>query len=217
MVEVFEKVSSVTEVGTEFALKGGGVASGLIVGSKLGKLVESYAVAPVTPTSSGTDKVIGWGANNVPKGLAALGLSRVKTGQKWLDNLIVGGVYGLAGDVGVDTIARITNKGAPVAMVGAPSGDNVKIQALLAENAQLKAALEKMGSGAPLVKVEPQLPYGVPALPYTAATVKDVQEKKWQFAQNPAAVRTEEKYAFAGKDITSPEVLVQAFGFMRGD
>lgn len=221
MVEVFERgTADITKFGTEFALKAGGVAAGLVIGSKFGGLVESYAVAPVTATSTTTDKFLGYFANNVPKGIGAIGLAGVKTGKEYIDNIITGGVYGLAGSVGLDTYARLTHKGAPFAVVGAPSEDNVKVQALLAENAQLKAVLEKMGSGAPLVKVEPQLPYGVPVLPYSAAfaaTVKDVQEKKYQFAQNPAAVRTEEKYAFAGKDITSPEVLIQAFGFMRGD
>jgi len=228
MVEVFEKVAGVQEVGTEFALKGGGVAGGLIVGSKLRKMVENLAVVPVIPTSTTTDKLLGWGANNIPKGLLALGLSKVNIGQKWLDDILTGGVYGLAGDVGVDTIARLTNSGAPVAMVGYPmagtvaAGDSAKIQALLAENANLKASLDKLSAGAPLVKVQPQLPYGVPVMPYSAApaaTVKDVQERHYQFAkQNLAVPQTnEQRYAFAGKEITSPDVLVQAFGFSRGD
>lgn len=217
MVEVFEKLSGVQEVGTEFALKGGGVAGGLIVGSKLGKLVENLAVAPVIPTSTTMDKLVGWGANNLPKGLAALGLSKVRTGQKWLDDIVTGGVYGLAGDVGVDTIARLSNAGAPVAMVGAPTGGDVKVQALLAENAQLKASLDRLSAGAPLVKVQPEIPYGVPQMPYSAA-IKDTQERKYQFAQNNGAPQTsEQRYAFAGKELTSPEVLVQAFGFARGD
>jgi hypothetical protein len=222
MVEVFEKVSGVQEVGTEFAFKGGGVAGGLIVGSKLGKLVENLAVVPVIPTSTTTDKLLGWGANNIPKGLAALGLAKVKTGQRWLDDIITGGVYGLAGDVGIDTLARLTNSGAPVAMVGSVFGansgspDNIKVQALLAENAQLKASLDRLGSGAPYVKVQPEIPYGVPTMPYTA-DVKSVQERHYQFAKQAAPQNNEQRYAFAGKEITSPDVLVQAFGFSRGD
>lgn len=220
MVEIFERgTTEITKLGTEFALKAGGVAAGLVIGSKLGGLVESYAVAPVTATSTTTDKFLGYFANNAPKGLGALGLASIKTGKEWMDNIIVGGVYGLAGGVGLDTYARLTNKGAPIATVGIPGEDNVKLQTLMSENAQLKAALERMSSGAPLVKVQPQIPYGVPVLPYSAApTVKEVQEKKFQFAPAPGApVRTEERYAFAGKEVTSPEVLVQAFGFTRGD
>jgi hypothetical protein len=218
MVEVFETgTSEITKFGTEFALKAGGVAAGLVIGSKLGGLVESYAVAPVTATSTTTDKFLGWAANNVPKGLGALGLASVKTGKGWLDNLITGGVYGLAGDVGIDSYARLTNKGAPIAKVGGAPGDNVKIQSLMAENAQLKAALEKMSG--PLVKAQPQLPYGVPQFPYTAApTVEEIQQKKYQFAPGQGApVTTEQRYAFAGREVTSPEVLVQAFGFTRGE
>jgi hypothetical protein len=224
MVEVFEKVSGVQEVGTEFALKGGGVAGALIVGSKVGKVFENLAVTPVIATSPTKDKWIGWGANNLPKGLAALGLAKVKTGQRWIDDMITGGVYGLAGSVGIDTVARLTNAGAPVAFLGSPletAGSDVKVQALLAENAQLKASLDKLSAGAPLVKVAAELPYGIPTMPYTAAAaaVKDVQERKYQFAkQNLAApVSNEQKYAFAGKEVSSPEVLVQAFGFSRGD
>jgi hypothetical protein len=220
MVEVFERVSGVQEVGTEFALKGGGVAGGLIVGSKLGKMIENLAVVPVVPTSTPMDKFIGWGANNVPKGLAALGLSKVKTDQKWINDIILGGVFGLAGDVGIDTLARLTNSGAPIAMVGYPvgvaGGDNGKVQALLAENANLKASLERLSSGAPLVKVQPDLPYGIPQMPYTA-DVKGVQERQYQFARQAAPQNNEQKYAFAGREVTSPEVLVQAFGFSRGD
>lgn len=224
MVEVFEKVSGVQEVGTEFVLKGGGVAGGLIVGSKLGKLVENLAVVPVIPTSTTTNKFVGWGANNIPKGLLALGLAKIKLNQKWLDDILVGGIYGLAGDVGIDTIGRLTNQGAPIAMVGYPMtgtaavGDSVKVQALLAENANLKASLDRLSAGAPLVKVQPEIPYGVPVMPYAAAaTVKDVQERHYQFAKQAAPQTNEQRYAFAGKEITSPDVLVQAFGFSRGD
>lgn len=219
MVEVFERPAApgfagVVEVSTEIAAKGGGVAGGLFIGSKVGKLSESYLAKPVTPTSTMTDKVWAGVANNAPKAALAIGGAKylLKPGEKGvIHDLVLGGVFGLAGDIAVDVVARLTNQGMPTAVVG----DQGKVQALLAENAELKAALEKVSAGVPVVKVQ-GVPYGVPQMPASAA-IKDVIEKKYQAAQYTAPVNTEQRYAFAGKEITSPEVLVQAFGFVRGD
>lgn len=221
MVEVFETsaatgVQSVVDLGTEIAVKGGGVAAGLMAGSKVGKFSEENLAKPVTPASSMTDKVWAGVANNAPKAVIAYvaAKSLLKPGGTgFIHNFVLGGIFGLAGDIVVDGVARFTNQGAPTAIVG----DSVKVQSLLAENAELKTALGKMSAGVHVVKVE-GTPYGIPTMP--SAGIKDIIEKKYQ-AANPtttsAPVSTEQKYAFAGKELTSPEVMVAAFGFTRGD
>lgn len=220
MVEVFETraatgIHSVVELGTEIAVKGGGVAAGLMAGSKIGKFAETNLAKPVTPTSPMTDKIWAGVANNAPKAVVAYGAAKLllKPGATGVvHDFVLGGVFGLAGDIVVDGVARLTNQGAPTAIVG----DTAKVQTLLAENAELKAALEKMSAGLPVVKVE-GVPYGIPIMP--TANIKDIIEKRYQ-AANPtttAPVSTEQRYAFAGRELTSPDVMVAAFGFTRGD
>lgn len=223
MVEVFETraatgMQSVVELGTEIAVKGGGVAAGLMAGTKVGKFSEDNLAKPVTPASPMTDKIWAGVANNAPKAVIAYGAAKVLLkpgGTGLIHNFVLGGVFGLVGDIVVDGVARLTNQGAPTAIVG----DTAKVQTLLAENAELKAALEKMSSGVPMVRVAQGVPYGVPIMP--TADMKNIIEKKYQAAAaNPtttAPVTTEQRYAFAGKELTNPDVMVTAFGFTRGD
>jgi len=210
MVDIYERAKrttgDITEVGLDLGVKGVGVGGGLFTGKFIGDFTEQLVTTPVTATSPLLDKLIAWLSNNVPKGIAAYALTRMETGSPMVDKILEGGVYGLAGSVVVDTYSRALHKGVPTLMLGDDNSSG-RIQSLLQENSQLKQAIQNMQSRGSTVRIEQVNP------PVQVAQPNRPLERKYEFAE-PEKRPLERKFEFTGKNVTSPEVLSEGFGFL---
>lgn len=192
----------ITDIATDMALGGAGVAVALVSGKFIGDTVEQIVGDPVTPESPLTEKFIAWLGNNTPKVAVAMIAHKIETGYVPLDKAIVGLEYGLAGSVAIDTYARASNHGVPTLVL--ESGANNRVQALVNENSQLKAAVRKL-TGRTMSSTE------AAAGGVIDAQVKRPVDKEFEFADRAMKRPLDEKYQFVG-DPTSPEVLA-GFGF----
>jgi hypothetical protein len=148
------------EVGTVLATEGIGVAGGFIGAAFIGRQVENFLVkTPVTATSSLTDKIIAWGANNIPK-LALWWLSKdyaIEPGEVVtpMKEVLADGRKALAGSIAFDTILRLANSGVNPAKAELwgwevlkddkelSSSQKSDVQRLIKENSALRAELNK--------------------------------------------------------------------------
>jgi len=217
MVDIYERTRRATgdiaETGLDLGIRGVGVGAGLFTGKFIGDFTEQLVTEPVDESSSKLDMFIAWLSNNIPKGVAAYALTRMETGDDTVNKILDGAVYGLAGSVIVDTYTRATHKGVPTLVLG--KSDSAKVQTLLQENAQLKQMVQNLQSRGSSVRIEQ-----VNSTPVQVQPSRPL-EKKYEFAEGsgiPGVVAEkrplERKYEFTGKNITSPEVLTEGFGFL---
>ena len=193
----------ITDIAKDVAFGGAGVATAMVGGRFVGDMVEEIVTsAPITADSSITSKIVAWLGNNTPKIAGAMIVHKIETGNEMLDKALVGFEYGLAGSVAIDTYARAGNNGVPTLVL--ESGANNRVQALVNENSQLKAAVRKLTGRT------------MPSTEAAAGGVIDAQvrrpvDKEFEFADRAMKRPLDEKYQFVG-DPTSPEILA-GFGF----
>lgn len=192
----------VTDIATDIALGGSGVATAMVGGRFIGDMVEEIVTsAPITPESSMISKLVAWLGNNTPKAVGAMVVHKIDTGNEMLDKALVGFEYGLAGSIAVDTYARAGNSGVPTLVL--ESGSNNRIQALVNENSQLKAAVRKL-TGRDMPSTE------AAAGGVIDAQVKRPIEQEFEFADQPPRRPLDKRFQFV--DPTTPEMLA-GFGF----
>ncbi len=145
----FGRLSKVTlgEAVTTVATEGGSIVAGLFGAGILGKMVEknlgTVGSKAALPTSTVTDKVIAWTANNAPK-VAAWYLLK-KEGK-------LGGYEkdiekGIVASVVLDTVVRASNSFAPKPMLTIAGFDLLsgeKVSSIRSANPQLQAATQQL-------------------------------------------------------------------------
>ena len=226
MAMEFGKISkmSVGEVVTNTATEGGAVVAGLLGAGILGKQVEknlgTAGSKAVTVDSSMTDKLIGYGMNNIPK-LALWYLVR-KEGGKMLGGYDKDIGKGALSAVVLDTVIRATNKGAPRPILDLygysfMSKDSVtpqmqqNMQKVLQENSslrqQLNGALQRIASASPNVTVtpirtaQPQTMYAPPPPDHDRAygmmqTTPEAEERRKNFGAMTPPIEDERNRRF---------------------
>ncbi len=219
VLEDIRDIESLKENLIDISVIGVGTGAGLIAATEIGKYVEESVIEPITEESSTADKVLGWLLNNVPKGIAAYLLSQMDMGgspDDVLSRLQTGLVYGLAGDIALDTYHRVRHEGVPPSITGLSSKTKSTIQNLTRENAILRSKLEKLSNGgSKTITVKP-----------TAKRSQTVRlqpnrplEKKYQFVSDVPGVVAEkqkihQRYQFVDDSVTSPERLSANYGFI---
>ena len=134
---------------TTALVEGGGVAIGFLGAGALGKLVENkmpYIAKNVVPTSSMTDKIVAWTANNAPK--VGLWYLAYKYGPKKATNMtelmIIDAKKAVVASVVVDSLMRIGNSGAPGAGINLFGIQLMPGNEIPSSNPQLQASLQKV-------------------------------------------------------------------------
>lgn len=160
MVEIFERMKPITATGADILLSGIGATGGLLGGKFIGDMIEKasypmYAPGGITEASAPLDKFLAWFVNNAPKGLIALGLASMVTPRteaiEYLNKVMNGLTIGVGADILVDSIGRLTAAGVPTKVLGE---SHTRLQKVLRENAELRAALQRISTGSPMVRVE---------------------------------------------------------------
>ena len=162
---------------------------------------EIVSSEPITETSTMTSKLVAWLGNNAPKAVGAMVVHKIETGNEMLDKALVGFEYGLAGSIAIDTYARAGNSGVPTLVL--ESGSNSKVQSLINENSQLKAAVRKL-TGRTMSSTE------AAAGGVIDAQIKRPIEQEFEFADQPPKRPLDKRFQFV--DPTTPEMLA-GFGF----
>lgn len=190
--------------------EGGAVTGGLLAGGFVGRQVENMVLSvPVTPTSSGIDKIKGWAANNIPKLLVWYAL-RGKGGA--MEDVKKGVVTSAA----FDTLMRLLNSGVNPATAtvygyqvlgeGYGNSDTGAVQRLVQENSVLRSELSKRSVQVQQTPMDPRLP------PYVGGASGAIppaeRERKFAFMQPaipgkaglpPQAESRQVRYGFAGE------------------
>lgn len=199
------------EVGTVLATEGIGVAGGFLAGGFIGRQVENIVKPGITAESSVTDKIMAWGANNIPK-LAIWYLlrnyARVAPGEEVspMKEMTVDLKKSLAGSFIFDSLMRLGNKGVmPSAtffgyeVLGTGRSPETQktvqadVQRLIQENSALRAELNKaLQRLASQPAIPPQPVTAAPALvapaPVAQVSIAPIQSQT-QVAQQPPVVR----------------------------
>lgn len=218
---------SLKEVGDALTSEGIGTAGGIVGGGFIGAKSEDYFVVPgsITSTSTLTDKLKGWAANNVPK----IGLWYLMRRYDAATPLTADIKKGVMGSIVLDTIVRAGNNGVPIPtsilgyrILGAGPDINADVQKLRQENAVLKAEREQYirqsaGAGAGQIRVQ-EVP-GAPLPPPWPLTERSKREQTYGFmpgmqsAQYPEAVRRRQ-YGFMGEHQSASENIAKMFGML---
>lgn len=159
MVDIYERAGKTAEATADIIVKGAGAATGAIVASLVGGVIERGVLGQVTPTSTNMRKLGAYLLNNAPKGLGAYIAHEYNPskGKGAVGDFIDGTSYGAAADIVFDTLGRARNKWAPgVTTLATAAGINnenqpdynaitEKMHQLLMDNATLKQQVA-MGS-----------------------------------------------------------------------
>jgi hypothetical protein len=191
--------------------EGGAVTAGLFGAGIVGRQAENMLVKiPVTPTSTTTEKVTGWAANNIPKALA----------WYFLRGKIPSDVEkGIVASAAFDTVMRLTNDGVNPAtatvmgyqvlgdgriVMGAADANTVK--RLVEENNALRSENTALKSGALPYQETPYSPRLPPYVGSQQVVPPAERERRFAFMQPaipgvtkpPGQAEREKKYGFAG-------------------
>jgi len=233
MVMNYGNLKQVTlgEAGTVLVAEGAGVATGFIGGAFVGRQVQNL-VKKDEEIVDMTDKLLAWGANNVPK-LAIWWMARdLGKEEGLLGTAIDDGRKAFAGSAVFDTLMRLTNGGKNPAtaslfgyqILGKEAGGarGSDVQRVLQENSALRTelnkALQRLATQ-PAPRAVPQAaPQATPqAAPGAATPVIDVYPKVSNTAHLTAPEVAERQRRFGAMQQVPPRVQEREkkFGFMQ--
>lgn len=205
------------------AEEGGAVVGGLFIGGTVGKLTENYVKPGIVVTSTTTDKVLAWSANNIPKMLAWVLLK--KEGKGRLGGLEDDIAKGVLASIVLDSAVRAGNKGAPgglkifgIDVLGFPATTtNANTQTLINDNAtlrsQLNTAMQKLASGNVPVNVRLAPPEPNSTKYSTMSQQDEVRRTAYGAMTSPAEAEQNRRYSTMNAPIVT-QTLGEKYGML---
>lgn len=220
------------EVTTSLVTSGAGVVGGFVGAAFVGRQIENALKPGITAVSPISDKIVAWGANNIPKAVIwylskgyAIEPGEAVTPTK---EAISDARKAMAGSLVFDSLMRLSNNGVNPAtatlwgwqVLGSGDKTSTDVQRLVQENSALRTELNKalQRLATPPTPVSSAQPAPVvrytPVVPYTAQQKPVATAETTQVAQPPAIGERERQYGFM-----QPPAVQQRekeFGFMTG-